>query len=565
MKKLFTLAAALLASFSLWAADPNLETSGWGENGFATVITTHDDITLTTSATSWSGNFSGTQYIALGGGTDLSASSPSPYFGIIATSFIDSVEVFWAPNGTNNTSIAWAAWTDADNFLKQDVDFLDKTETYKASKSLDDAIWQKINLAGKEAKALVLTRQLKKAKLNGAVQSNLGDNQTVNILGIRVWLAPTGDPTKATLKSISVDGTPLADFAVDKLTYDIELPFGTTAIPTVTAKTGDLATVAITQATELPGAATVVCTSGDGNTTVTYTINFTVKATGNNDATLSDLKVNGVTVAGFASNVFEYHINVGIYEEVVVTATATDPNAKKVEIAEDPNDEYVQVTVTAEDGTTYLGYLVYYVRGAATALDPISTHTTWDFTKAGSKEIKFTDETLVKKGVTEFNFADVLPNPDASFNAAALNGVGEYAVRDTKYFQGSLLKFQTLVPGKLEVIYSNTGNRAEDQDLERILTINGTKIGNGALRSDKNVTESDIDIEIGTVEISSVLKADETVQYIRIYKVTFQQTGWPTGCENTEAAVKAVKVIRDGQLFIEKNGVLYNAQGAVVK
>lgn len=39
----------------------------------------------------------------------------------------------------------------------------------------------------------------------------------------------------------------------------------------------------------------------------------------------------------------------------------------------------------------------------------------------------------------------------------------------------------------------------------------------------------------------------------------------PTGINNTEEAVKAVKVIRNGQLFIEKNGVLFNAQGAVVK
>ena len=39
----------------------------------------------------------------------------------------------------------------------------------------------------------------------------------------------------------------------------------------------------------------------------------------------------------------------------------------------------------------------------------------------------------------------------------------------------------------------------------------------------------------------------------------------PTGINNAEEAVKAVKVIRNGQLFIEKNGVLFNAQGAVVK
>lgn len=38
-----------------------------------------------------------------------------------------------------------------------------------------------------------------------------------------------------------------------------------------------------------------------------------------------------------------------------------------------------------------------------------------------------------------------------------------------------------------------------------------------------------------------------------------------TGIDNAEAAVKAVKVIRDGKLYIEKNGVLYDAQGTIVK
>lgn len=39
----------------------------------------------------------------------------------------------------------------------------------------------------------------------------------------------------------------------------------------------------------------------------------------------------------------------------------------------------------------------------------------------------------------------------------------------------------------------------------------------------------------------------------------------PTTISNTNANVKAVKVVRNGQLFIEKNGVVYNAQGAIVK
>ena len=42
-------------------------------------------------------------------------------------------------------------------------------------------------------------------------------------------------------------------------------------------------------------------------------------------------------------------------------------------------------------------------------------------------------------------------------------------------------------------------------------------------------------------------------------------TEFPTGIENAEEAVKAVKVVENGQMFILKGGVKYNAQGAIVK
>ena len=44
-----------------------------------------------------------------------------------------------------------------------------------------------------------------------------------------------------------------------------------------------------------------------------------------------------------------------------------------------------------------------------------------------------------------------------------------------------------------------------------------------------------------------------------------ERGGAGTGINNAEAAVKATKIVRNGQLFIEKNGVVYNAQGAIVK
>lgn len=282
------------------------------------------------------------------------------------------------------------------------------------------------------------------------------------------------------------------------------------------------------------------------------------------NALLSDLKVNGETVEDFDEETYAYNLGqIGVYEALNVVATPEDAPYATVVVV-DNGEGTITITVTAEDQESTEEYVLTYTRAAATELASISEGTTWDFTKTGATEIKFTDDTPIRKGVTEFNYADVLTNPDASFNAAALNGVAEYAVREGKYFQGSQLKFNTTVPGKLEVVYSNTGNRAADQDLERILTVNGVKIGNGALRSDTDVTESDIEISAGEVVLSSVLKSDESVQYIRIKKVAFT-TNDATAIDNAAVTEQATKRIVNGQVIILRDGKTYNALGTEVR
>ncbi len=85
-----------------------------------------------------------------------------------------------------------------------------------------------------------------------------------------------GPSTDATLKTLTYDGTSVPSFSATKLTYDIELPAGTTQVPVVAATANDTkATVSITQADKLPGAATVTVTAEDGKTKQTYTVNFT--------------------------------------------------------------------------------------------------------------------------------------------------------------------------------------------------------------------------------------------------------------------------------------------------
>lgn len=185
--------------------------------------------------------------------------------------------------------------------------------------------------------------------------------------------------------------------------------------------------------------------------------------------------------------------------------------------------------------------------------------TVWDWTKAASvKEIKWTGEQKDAEPVLLANVEGMNNNQD--FNSQALLFSGEYPVRDSKLCQGHTLIFKTKVAGYVQVAFSNTGTK-DDPRYVAVNDVVNTEVG--SLNS-KEVESAFIPVEAGEVRINGAF-ADGTRQYLRIYKVTFGVGEIPTAIDNTEAAVKAVKVIRNGQLLIEKNGVLFNAQGAVVK
>ena len=89
----------------------------------------------------------------------------------------------------------------------------------------------------------------------------------------------------ATLKSLKYNNTSVPNFSPTTLTYNIELPSGTSTIPTVTAEANDSkATATVTPPSGIPGVAKVKVVAEDG-TELTYTINFTVAVPGS-DLTL---------------------------------------------------------------------------------------------------------------------------------------------------------------------------------------------------------------------------------------------------------------------------------------
>jgi len=165
-----------------------------------------------------------------------------------------------------------------------------------------------------------------------------------------------------TLAAIYLDGTPLEGFAPNTYAYDVELPYGTTQLPEVTATTSDpTATLSINvEDARMQATITVTAENKDHKT---YVIYFTVAK--NTDATLSGIFADGTLIDNFDPMTFYYTIYVPFGAPLpAITATAADANAKVVIEAVDAL--HYDILVTAEDGMTTNLYTVTLVNMPST-------------------------------------------------------------------------------------------------------------------------------------------------------------------------------------------------------
>ena len=177
------------------------------------------------------------------------------------------------------------------------------------------------------------------------------------------------DPSVAELTGITLNGQPLSGFSASETTYSVVLPYGTTSMPDITATAANEGTVQVNLPLSIPGAATIVCTSKNGQNSITYTINLTISATPGTDATLKSLSVNGNAIEGFKADSFVYAATIAYTDALpIVTAETNDAFATAVvtnvtEVTKAGND--ATVVVTAQDGTTQMTYTVTFKRADA--------------------------------------------------------------------------------------------------------------------------------------------------------------------------------------------------------
>ena len=178
--------------------------------------------------------------------------------------------------------------------------------------------------------------------------------------------------TTATLSALNVNGTAVAAFSANTLTYEVVLPAGTSTIPELTYTLSNAkASALVSNATDLSGDAaartsTIVVTAEDGVTSKTYSVLFSVYVP-STDASLSSLMIDGVSVENFATGTLSYEVLLpfGTTNIPVVTFTTTDAKASAVvTAAANLNGSLAErtatVLVTAEDGTTELSYSIVF-------------------------------------------------------------------------------------------------------------------------------------------------------------------------------------------------------------
>ncbi len=174
--------------------------------------------------------------------------------------------------------------------------------------------------------------------------------------------------SNADLSNLTVGGSTVSGFQASETAYSVELPYGTqpgSAAATVAAAPVDpKAGVSITQASSLPGSATVEITAEDGATKKTYTVSFTLKApppvqssekdvinvTVPTGAAISGISITATVANSVTSQAISLSVSTGaswkLYGDAGCISEIPD---RTMVLSAGTNTAYVQVT--AEDGS----------------------------------------------------------------------------------------------------------------------------------------------------------------------------------------------------------------------
>lgn len=613
MKKIFTLAAAVLASFSLWAADPDLaiNTESQGTEDFVKAYET-EGITLSSTASFSSGA------VQLG---NTPSSYDQHYFEVLAGSAeIDSISFLISGNGSNkNIQAPLFGWAETATSNTADTYVLLDAKVVTAN-SYAAAQWFTYDLSKAEVKCARIYRATKyvssaNPEYTGS-STALGTAQTIKIYGLKVWLKETKtivsteeSLTAVTINDVAISATDLASLVSNKylfladayvtapvvkftkhtvITYD---DASTKEKDEVIEVTSQPETTTWSASATINGNSYYVYTSKAASRTVTYmygeqVLGTEIVAANGNPAEYAQYETMPLATFGGWYKDAELTQKVESMAAEVISADVTFYAKFSKAYAESIDFEGMVINNGKSYDVKSALDAKYYDYKTIDALDSLNN------AKGAARNEPYLGLKIKKQG--GYLACNVLPGTTirikfgyVAADVLAIAGTDTMTLEPTDNKIADMefpIMVETLV--KLQTTTDKTVVIKQIQIDEPIATWmypityaeaeHGTVSGWTIAYPDEEVTVA-IAPEAGYLTYSLTyngvaLHDDEntgaatfTMPAQAVAVVAEFVSEYPTAIENSEVEVKAVKVIRDGKLFIEKNGVLYDAQGTVVK
>lgn len=342
----------------------------------------------------------------------------------------------------------------------------------------------------------------------------------------------------ATLSEITLDGKSLADFAAATKTYTVELAY-IDAVPAIEAAPTNAAAQVVVDAPALKkgetGTATITVTAQDGTTSEVYTINFT-------RATAEVAKLYEVIFSNNAKGAID-----------VENKTVTVPYLADTEEALIPTTEEKNITVQGAGAIVALNEKNEIVMTSADDIETV-------FTIVGAPLVpkELGNDTVTFDGTEVYIFAP------AGYSYTEKKPYGWTANKyiednETPRITSGKCRMYIALPAcdSVTLIIGTTSDRKAE------LYVNGVDNGEVTFKkSSKYVIKKDLsNTSANFIGIENHGSGD--LGFTRILLSGAKDIG--SAVEQAQVAVKAVKVIRDGQLLIIREGKTYTAQGIEVQ
>lgn len=168
------------------------------------------------------------------------------------------------------------------------------------------------------------------------------------------------ESTDSKLTDILLNGVSLNGFHPDTLNYDVTLPTGTTALPTITYVKGDAMQNVRVLTGGINGVTTIRVLAENTAYSTTYSIHFHVQQSA--DAKLADILVGGVSLPYFNPDVlnYTYILPDSATQCPNISAVKSTPG-QSVTIVRPNLTGTAQLTVTSETGDSYNVYTINFI------------------------------------------------------------------------------------------------------------------------------------------------------------------------------------------------------------